>query len=89
MLETIGNGDKKRGGEILLAIASGLREERKANPVFAEGPYHALGKIGGLYEDFSNAVTMKSYGQRGIALALILALVRYLNDEHHPEICEE
>ena len=74
---------------LLSRIGLKLANERKADPDFAEDPYHALGKIEENFRDFSQAVLKNDFRQREKTVALVASLVCFLNNEHHPEICEE
>ena len=87
--EYFGNGNQENGELLLSRIALKLANKRKAEPVFAEGQYHGLGKIEENFRDFSQAVLKHDFRQGEKAVALIASLIRFLNNEHHPEICEE
>ena len=87
--EYFGNGNQENGEILLSRIALKLANERKADHVFAAGQYHALGKIEEKFRDFSQAILKHDFRQREKAVILVASLVRFLNNEHHPEICEE
>lgn len=84
-----GNGDIARGTYWLHRISSGLRDSRRREPVFAEGPWHALGMIDQRHRELSEAILHYDFCQKEKAIALIVATIRFLNGEHHPEIGEE
>lgn len=83
-----GNGDIARGACWLRRISSRLRDSRRREPVFAEGKYHALGKIEERQKELSAAILKNDFAQQK-AVELIVATMRFLNGEHHPEIGEE
>lgn len=78
-----GNGDRLAGDDIAQMIAERLNEARKKHPVFAIGPWHALGVIGAEYKEFEHAVLYEN-GARQIdeALNLIATAIRFINDEY-------
>lgn len=80
-----GNGDRVAGKRLLAALAVRLFEERRAEPLFAEGPWHALGKIGQCYEAFRAEVTNSEQDPRATAGVLASRLIRFLNGEHSQE----
>ena len=77
-----GNGDIQKGTRLLSRLSSVLELNRSAWPVFAEGQYHALGKIDQEFDQFTKAILQSDGRERDIAINLIALLVRFINEEH-------
>ena len=80
----IGNGSAAAGRKLVQDIAQRVAEARRKHPVFAEGNYHALGVIGGEYQEVVQAVEKETpervYDE---LLDLITVSIRAANGEHH------
>lgn len=83
-LEIIGNGTAIRGEQVLYRLAEAMREARCKHPVFADGIYQALGRVGAEYGDVVQAVEKLESPERveTEALHLLVTTVRLLNREH-------
>lgn len=83
MERIIGNGDATTGRRLLEDIARRVAEARGKHPLFAEGKYHALGVIGGEYQELVRAVERETpermYQE---ILDTITTLIRAANGEH-------
>lgn len=88
-LGILGNGNFKKGVALLARLGRQMAQARLGRPVFAEGPYQALGRIGEGYDCFAHAVTNRDFAQTLEAEKMAADILRYLNEEHHPEIGEE
>jgi hypothetical protein len=83
-LLTIGNGDLVRGMEFIRNLARAIDSARTKHPVFAEGIYQALGRVGAEYGELVQAVE-KGMPQDEVeqeAMHLVVTAVRLLNGEH-------
>lgn len=78
-----GNGNEKRGRAIMQAIALRLEEARGKHPLYAEGPYHALGVIHAEFKELEHAVEHETESrQMDEALDVIATSVRFLGEEY-------
>ncbi len=83
MRKAFGNGNEKRGRAIMQAIALRLEEARGKHPVYAEGPYHALGVIHAEFKELEHAVEHETESrQMDEALDVIATSVRFLGEEY-------
>lgn len=83
-LEIIGNGTDIRGEQVLYRLAEAILEARRKHPVFADGIYQALGRVGAEYGELVQAVEKLESTERmeTEALHLMVTTVRLLNREH-------
>ena len=82
--ERMGNGDVKKGAELLAALGSAMRKARRKPPVFAEGKYHALGVIGAEFHELEQAVESESpERQTAEAMDVAVTALRFVLGEHH------
>lgn len=83
-LEIIGNGTDIRGEQVLYRLAEAILEARRKHPVFADGIYQALGRVGAEYGELVQAVEKLESTERieTEALHLLVTAVRLLNREH-------
>lgn len=83
-LEIIGNGTDIRGEQVLYRLAEAILEARRKHPVFADGIYQALGRVGAEYGELVQAVEKLESTERmeTEALHLMVMTVRLLNREH-------
>lgn len=78
-----GNGDLRRGRQIMEIIALRLEHARTKHPVYAQGKYHALGVIRSEFRELEHAVEHESPARQfDEALDVIATAVRFLNGEH-------
>lgn len=78
-----GNGNERIGRAIMQAIALRLEEARGKHPVYAEGPYHALGVIHAEFKELEHAVEHETEArQKDEALDVIATSVRFLGEEY-------
>ncbi|AMD89462.1 hypothetical protein [Desulfovibrio fairfieldensis] len=85
-LEIIGNGTAIRGEQALYRLAEAMQEARCKHPVFADGIYQALGRVGAEYGELVQAVEKLESPERveTEALHLLVTTVRLLNKEYEP-----
>lgn len=82
-LKIIGNGDLGRGKQLIFMLARRLEEARRKHPLFAEGPYQALGVIGAAYRELVLAIEHETPDrQLDEALNMAGKLMRFVNGEH-------
>lgn len=85
MRKAFGNGNEKRGRAIMQAIALRLEEAREKHPVYAEGPYQALGVVHAEFKELEHAVEHETESrQKDEALDVIATSVRFLGEEYKP-----
>ncbi len=83
MRKAFGNGNERKGRAIMQAIALRLEEARGKHPVYAEGPYHALGVIHAEFKELEHAVEHETESrQMDEALDVIATSVRFLGEEY-------
>lgn len=83
MRKAFGNGNERKGRAIMQAIALRLEEAREKHPVYAEGPYHALGVVGSEFRELEKAVEHETESrQKDEALDVIATSVRFLGEEY-------
>lgn len=83
MRRAFGNGNESKGRAIMQAIALRLEEARGKHPVYAEGPYHALGVIHAEFKELEHAVEHETESrQKDEALDVIATSVRFLGEEY-------
>lgn len=83
MRKAFGNGNERKGRAIMQAIALRLEEARGKHPVYAEGPYHALGVIHAEFKELEHAVEHETEArQKDEALDVIATSVRFLGEEY-------
>lgn len=83
MRKAFGNGNERIGRAIIQAIALRLEHARDKHPLYAEGPYHALGVIGSEFHELEKAVEHETESrQMDEALDVIATLVRFLGEEY-------
>ena len=81
--KAFGNGNEAKGRAIMQAIALRLEEARGKHPVYAEGPYHALGVIHAEFKELEHAVEHETESrQMDEALDVIATSVRFLGEEY-------
>lgn len=84
--EAVGNGNAARGRMILEAIAARLNEARQKHPLYAEGPYQALGVIHSEFRELEKAVEHETESrQMDEALDVVATAVRFIGEEHKTE----
>ncbi len=83
-LGILGNGNPLGGELLLYGLADELQAARQKHPVFAEGIYEALGRVGAEYGELIQAVEKGEPAARirEEALHLLVTTVRLLNTEH-------
>ena len=80
---SFGNGDVGSGKQVLFMLAKRLEEAREKHPVFAEGPFQALGVIGAEFRELEVAVEHKSPDrQLDEALDVATTAMRFAIGEH-------
>ena len=88
----LGDGDIPKGREILFALGRRFYHARGKHPVFAEGPYHALGVVGQEYQELVQAVERESEErQRDESLDLAVTALRNYAQEYrlpNPRLAE-
>lgn len=86
MRRAFGNGNEAKGRAIMQAIALRLEEARGKHPVYAEGPYQALGVIGSEIRELEHAVEHETPA-RAIdeALDVVATACRFIGGEHKTE----
>ncbi len=78
-----GNGDVGRGRQALFMLAKRLEEATEKHPVFAEGPFQALGVIGAEFRELEVAVEHESPDRQfDEALDVATTAMRFVNGEH-------
>lgn len=83
MRRAFGNGNEAKGRAIMQAIALRLEQARDKHPLYAEGPYHALGVIGSEFHELEKAVHHETPArEKDEALDVIATLVRFLGEEY-------
>lgn len=83
MRRAFGNGNEAKGRAIMQAIALRLEQARDKHPLYAEGPYHALGVIGSEFHELEKAVEHETESrQMDEALDVIATTVRFLGEEY-------
>lgn len=83
MRKAFGNGNERIGRAIMQAIALRLEEAREKHPLYAEGPYHALGVIHAEFKELEHAVEHETESrQKDEALDVIATSVRFLGEEY-------
>lgn len=83
MRKAFGNGNERKGRAIMQAIALRLEEAREKHPVYAEGPYHALGVMHAEFKELEHAVEHETESrQMDEALDVIATSVRFLGEEY-------
>lgn len=83
MRKAFGNGNERKGRAIMQAIALRLEEARGKHPMYAEGPYHALGVIHAEFKELERAVEHETESrQMDEALDVIATSVRFLGEEY-------
>lgn len=79
----IGGGQQEVGHDLIEKLAIGLTAARVKHPLFAEGPYHALGVIGDEFRELEQAVEKESsQRQREEALDVAITALRFVMGEH-------
>lgn len=83
-MRILGNGNSGSGNALLNKIIDGLRRARRLHPVFAEGKYQALGRIGAEYGELVQAVEKGEGRDREKAEVIdsIVVLIRFWLEEH-------
>ena len=85
MRRAFGNGNEAKGRAIMQAIALRLEEARGKHPVYAEGPYQALGVIHAEFKELEHAVEHEAPGrEKDEALDVAATVVRFLGEEYNP-----
>lgn len=83
MRRAFGNGNERRGRAIMQVIALRLEHARREHPLFAEGPYQALGVIGSEFRELEHAVEHETESrQADEALDVVATAVRFLGEEY-------
>lgn len=83
MRKAFGNGNERKGRAIMQAIALRLEEARDKHPLYAEGPYHALGVVGSEFRELEKAVEHETESrQMDEALDVVATAVRFLGEEY-------
>ena len=83
MRKAFGNGNERKGRAIMQAIALRLEQARDKHPLYAEGPYHALGVIHAEFKELEHAVEHETEArQKDEALDVIATSVRFLGEEY-------
>lgn len=83
MRRAFGNGNESKGRAIMQAIALRLEQARDKHPLYAEGPYQALGVIGSEFHELEKAVEHETESrQMDEALDVIATAVRFLGEEY-------
>ncbi len=83
MRKAFGNGNERKGRAIMQAIALRLEEARGKHPLYAEGPYYALGVIHAEFKELEHAVEHETEArQKDEALDVIATSVRFLGEEY-------
>lgn len=78
-----GNGDAGKGRQAIFMLARRLEEAREKHPVFAEGPFQALGVIGAEFRELEVAVEHESADRQfDEALDVAATAMRFVNGEH-------
>lgn len=78
-----GNGDVGKGRQTIFMLARRLEEARGKHPVFAEGPFQALGVIGAEFRELEVAVEHESQDRQfDEALDVAATAMRFVNGEH-------
>lgn len=78
-----GNGDAGMGRQVIFMLARRLEEAREKHPVFAEGPFQALGVIGAEFRELEVAVEHESADRQfDEALDVAATAMRFVNGEH-------
>lgn len=81
--KTFGKGDVGRGKQTIFRLAELLEYERAEHPLFAIGPYQALGVIGAEYRKLVRAIEHGTQEEsHAKALALIAQALRFILGEH-------
>ena len=83
-MRILGNGKSGVGYELLYTIVRALHRGRQLHPVFAEGKYQALGRIGAEYGELVQAVEKNEGTRREKAEIIdsIVVLIRMWLNEH-------
>lgn len=83
-LSIVGNRNARAGEWLLFGLAGELEAAREKHPVFAEGMYEALGRVGAEYGELIQSVEKGEPGERvrQEALHLLVTTVRLLNGEY-------
>ena len=80
---TFGNGDFRRGQQVVFMLAKRLEDARQKHPLFAAGPGRALGVIGAEFRELEYAVENESNArQMDEALDVAATAMRFVNGEH-------
>ena len=83
MRKAFGNGNEKRGRAIMQAVALRLEHARREHPLYAEGPYQALGVIGSEFRELEHAVEHETAARAmDEALDVVATAVRFLGEEY-------
>lgn len=78
-----GNGDAGMGRQVIFMLARRLEEAREKHPVFAEGPFQALGVIGVEFRELEVALEHESPDRQfDKALDVAATAMRFVNGEH-------
>ena len=82
--QILGNGDFRRGRNLLEALAGRMQHARKKHPRFAEGKFQALGVIHAEYRELEHAVTSGEGKdrERDEALDTATTALRFFIGEH-------
>lgn len=83
-MRVLGNGHSLDGYKLFYKLIKGLQRARRLHPVYAEGKYQALGRIGAEYGELVQAVEKGEGRDREKAelLDLIFVAIRMYDDEH-------
>lgn len=83
MRRAFGNGNERKGRAIMQAIALRLEEARGKHPLYAEGPYQALGVVHAEFKELEHAVEHETEArQKDEALDVVATAVRFLGEEY-------
>lgn len=84
LCQILGNGDFRRGRNLLEALAGRMQHARKKHSRFAEGKFQALGVIHAEYRELEHAVTSGEgkERERDEALDVVATCLRFWLGEH-------
>lgn len=83
MRRAFGNGNEAKGRAIMQAIALRLEHARREHPLYAEGPYQALGVIHSEFREMEWAIEHETESrQMDEVLDVIATSVRFLGEEY-------
>ena len=86
-MRILGNGEPARGFEMVDRLCEVIRAAREKHPVFAEGEYQALGRIGAEYGELVQAIEKGEGEAREIeeSFHTIATNWRFILGEHKTE----